>query len=194
MPSKPLGPIGNEVRSYFVSRSQASALPSTTKPCEAPSGEYWVHAFAPPGVEPENSNAIGKWLIRMGCPYVEKYWGFIRDAVERGELGISAKIATDWGRVNDPTGPWRNHVVCVYTRDWRDEGDVLRVAARLHQIGAVSKMQLTYKPDIFTFGGTYEGNSPGDVAIYKCKPPYLELLVEDTNRAAARSMLKAAER
>jgi hypothetical protein len=39
----------------------------------------------------------------------------------------------------------------------------------------------------------YAGNSPGDVAIYNCKPPYSELVVDDKNRAAALAMLKAVE-
>ena len=48
------------------------------------------------------------------------------------------------------------------------EDDVLRVARRLHEIGAVKKMKLTYKPDVFTYDGRYEGNAPGDIAIYTC--------------------------
>jgi Domain of unknown function (DUF1917) len=191
MTAKGTPPGGNEVRSNFVSEIQAGELSSTTHPCDAPDGHYWVHAFAPASSEEVDRLLIGKWLIRMTCPYVEEYWcGMIRPAVEAGTLGISAKIATEWGRNNDPAGPWRNHVVCVYTSDWRDEADVLRVAARLHEIGAVKKMQLTYKPDLFTYGGVYEGKSPGDVAIYTCKTPYDQLTIDHRNRAAAEAMLR----
>lgn len=183
---------GKEVRSYFALKTDADLLPSSTNPCAAPDGYYWVHAFGP-GASSENLDwrLIGKWLIRMTCPYVEDYWSRISHAVEAGTLGPSAKIATDWGREHDPAGPWRNHVVCVYTRDWRDEDDVLRAARRLHEIGAVKKMKLTYKPDVFTHDGRYEGNAPGDIAIYTCGAPYDVLTVNHENRATAEQVLSA---
>lgn len=181
-----------DVRSHPVWEIQ-SDLPSETDPCKAPDGHYWVYAFASAITAPVDTLLIGKWLIRMECPYVEEYWGgMIRPAVEAGTLGPSAKIATEWGRNNDPAGPWRSHVVCVYTADWRDQADVLRVAKRLHEIGAVKKMRLDYKPDIFTYGGLYEGSSPGDVAMYKCKAPYDKLVVDEKNRASAERMLASA--
>jgi hypothetical protein len=125
----------------------------------------------------------------MDCPYVEKFWGLIRDATEAGTLGISAKISTDWGMHQDPAGSWRKHVVCVHTADWRRRDDVLRVARRLHAIGAVNKMTLLYKPDLFTRGGMYEGNSEGEVTIYKCSPPYVGLTPDAEQLALAESML-----
>jgi Domain of unknown function (DUF1917) len=183
---------GLEVRSSFAIKGDADVLPSSTNPCDAADGYYWVHAFGPARSSDDlNDLLIGKWLIRMTCPYVEEYWSLIAHAVEAGALGPSAKIATDWGREHDPAGAWRNHVVCVYTRDWRDEDDVLRVARRLHEIGAVKRMKLTYKPDVFTYDGRYEGNAPGDIAIYTCSAPYDRLTVNHENRATAEQMLSA---
>ena len=188
MAAKNNRPKQNEVRSYFTAADEPLGLPSDTDPCSAPDGHYWVRAYSP-NMDQSDDLLIGKWLVRMTCPYVAEYWGMIRHDVEAGNLGIAAKIATEWGRINDPAGPWRNHVVCVYTADWRDEADVHRVAKRLRDIGAVKKMLLTYKPDIFTYGGIYEGNSPGDVAIYTCKAPYDQLDVDPRNLAAAESLL-----
>jgi hypothetical protein len=180
-----------EARSHFALKAEAGALPSSTNPCTAPDGHYWVHAFGPASSQDLNHLVVGKWLIRMTCPYVEDYWPLIVHAVEAGTLGLSAKIATDWGRENDAAGPWRNHVVCVYTYDWRDEDGVLRVARRLHEIGAVKKMKLTYKPDVFTYDGRYEGNAAGDIAIYTCSAPYELLAVNHENRTSAEQMLSA---
>jgi len=186
---------GKEVRSSFVRRTDPDVLPSSTNPCDAPDGYYSVYAFGPARSSDDlNDLLIGKWLIRMTCPYVADYWPLIARAVEAGTLGPSAKIATDWGREHDPAGAWRNHVVCVYTRDWHDEGDVLRVARRLHEIGAVKKMKLTYKPDVFTYEGRYEGSAPGDIAIYTCGAPYDQLTVHHENRAIAEQVLSTLSR
>ena len=182
----------NNARSRLTATDERSELQSTTDPCSAPDGHYWVYAHSPVDGREQGQLLVGKWLIRMDCPYVEHYWGLIRDATEDGTLGISAKISTDWGRLNDPAGPRRNHIVCVYTRDWRDEVDVLRVATRLRDVGAVKKMLLTYKPDIFTHAGRYEGDSPGEVAIYQCKAPYEHLVVDVHNRAAAEALFPSS--
>ena len=167
-----------EARSYFVGATDGQ-LPASTNPCEAPPGHYWVHAY--PDRSEQKAIRTGKWLLFLGCEYVAKSWGLIRSGVQDGTLGISAKISTEWSRANDPAGPWRKHVVCVYTYDWRDAPDVLRVAAGLHTIGVVNKMTLSYKPDIFTLSGQYSGNSAGELAIYRCKPPYAELTVAQSN-------------
>lgn len=177
-----------EVRSDFVPAAHGQ-LPAITDPCEAPPGHYWVHAYPHRGEQ--KPIRAGKWLLWLPCAYVADSWGPIRSAVEDGTLGLSAKISTEWGLTNDPAGPWTKHVVCVYTYDWRDRPDVLRVAEGLHHIGVVKKMTLSYKPDIFTRAGRYSGNSAGELTIYQCKPPYLELTVKQANldkaEAAART-------
>ena len=113
----------------------------------------------------------------------------IREATEESTLGIGSKISTDWSRSSDPSGSWRNHVVCVYTKDWRQKDDVFRVAQRLHAIGAVKKMMLTYKPDVFTFDGRYEGNAAGELAIYTCRAPYTVLNEDHRQLVEAEALL-----
>jgi hypothetical protein len=99
------------------------------------------------------------------------------------------------GREHDPADPWGNHVVCVYTRDWRDQDDVLRVARRLHEVWrAVKKMKLTYKPDVLTHDGRYEGNAPGDIAIYTCSAPYDHLAVNHEKRVTGGAGVVSAQR
>lgn len=178
-----------EVRSDFVPPANGQ-LSSGEAPCSAPPGYFWVHAYPRLLEETDlDPNKIGKWLVRMNCPYVEDYWGMIRDATEEGSLGIGSKISTDWGMRQDPSGSWRNHVVCVYTADWTQQEDVLRVAQRLHAIGAVKKMILLYKPDLFTRNGLYEGNASGRVTIYKCRAPYTKLEPDHRQLSVAESLL-----
>lgn len=168
----------------------AAELPSATDPCRAPAGHYWIHAF------PENSKVatdperIGKWLIHLGCQHVGYCWSRVRVATESGRLGISAKVATDWGTNHDPAGPFKSrHVICVFTRDYGDEADVLRVAKKLHTTDAVRSQVLQYKPDLMTLSGFYSGNTPGSIAIYECAPPYTTL----THRKDAVELLHRLE-
>ena len=56
----------------------------------------------------------------------------------------------------------QQHVICVYTRDYTDEEDVMRVEQQLRMIGITG--QLSYKPDIYTTLGIYYSNP------YKLKP------------------------
>ena len=177
-----------EVRSNFVA-PQPGQLAASSNPCAAKDGYYWVHAYPKTPAASMDLRATGKWLVRMDCPYVEAFWGMIHAATEEGTLGIGSKISTDWAMSSDPSGTWRKHVVCVYTKDWRQKDDVFRVAQRLHAICAVKKMMLTYKPDVFTFDGRYEGNAAGEVAIYTCRAPYAVLDEDHRQLAEAEALL-----
>lgn len=168
----------DETRSHFVMPA-TSNLPSETNPCQAPAGNHWVHSSNSDGGAERDPLLIGKWLLRVGHPYVSNCWDRVRTATEDGTLGIAAKVSTDWGMRHDPAGfgveglgGWRTHVVCVYTQDWRDRDDVFRVGRRLHTVDAVRKQPITYKADASTYGGMYAGNAPGEVALYRLAPPY----------------------
>ncbi len=177
-----------EVRSNYVPPS-SGYLPSSTPPCEAPGGYHWVHAY-PPGEGDWEQQLVGKWLIRVRCRYVAYCWSCVRTATEEGSLGIGAKVATDYGSANDPSGPWKDHVICVYTADYRDRKDVTRVAARLAEVDAIRTQTIYYKPDVLTLAGYYSGNAPGRIAIYSCKPPYKEVIPDQRNLAGLRAVTK----
>ncbi len=175
-----------EIRSNFV-EPDPRQLPSTTPPCKAPDGYHWLHAFSPDHrVDPL---LVGKWLIWVTCSQVGYCWSQVQHATEEGSLSVSAKASTDWGNEHDPVGPWNRHVICVFTRDWHDQIDVLRVAKRLREIDAVRRQTLNYKPDVMTLEGLYSGNAPGETTVYSSKPPYERLNVSDENRLVAEELL-----
>jgi hypothetical protein len=141
-----------------------------------------VHAFSLSAPEDLDPMRIGKWLIYLSCQHVGYCWPLVREATEEGTLGVSAKISTDWGKAHDLVGMiseglggWRDHVICIYTADWRNREDVARVGSRLAEIDAVRTQTLQYKPDAFTYGGKWHGSDPGRVAIFTMKKPYQEL-------------------
>ncbi len=65
-------------------------------------------------------------------------------------LGISAKVST---AKPNPDSRDERTVIYVYTRDWADEADVMRVRERLRDLGFVDR--LGYKRNIETYRGEY---------------------------------------
>lgn len=112
---------------------------------------YWIVQDAP-GVAPEaiQDELAGKWLIFLPLEEVDDAWKKVRDATWRGELGISAKVST---AKPNPDSRDNMKVIYVYTPDWRDEEDVMRVRERLRELGFVDR--IGYKRNIETFQGQY---------------------------------------
>ncbi|HON81809.1 MAG TPA: DUF1917 domain-containing protein [Methanoregulaceae archaeon] len=112
---------------------------------------YWIVQDAP-GVRPEaiEDELAGKWLIFLPPEEVDAAWIKVRDATCRNELGISAKVST---AKPNPDSRDNIKVIYVYTPDWRDEADVMRVRERLRELGFTDR--LGYKRNIETFKGEY---------------------------------------
>lgn len=87
----------------------------------------------------------GKWLIFLSATTVDRYWQRIAEAVLRGKLGDEAKVSTAKS-AQRPDGA--NHVICVYTYDYEDKEDVMRIRAHLKACGIVR--QIRYKRDLDT--------------------------------------------
>jgi hypothetical protein len=99
--------------------------------------------------EVDDENA-GKWLIFIEAKQVDSTWRMIREETVAGRLGISAKVST---AKPNPESRDDRKVIFVYTRDWRDEEDVMRVRERLWTLGFVER--LGYKRNIETYKGEY---------------------------------------
>jgi len=112
----------------------------------------------------------GKWMLFVGCPRVTACWDLVREATEAGRLGAAAKVAReDAAKLHGRTPDGMEHLICVYTRDWRDVDDVLRVATTLHELavtGLNAAPAIYYKPNVFTYlnhkGAIYRAESPCD--------------------------------
>ena len=112
---------------------------------------YWIVQDAP-GVKPDaiEDELAGKWLIFLPPERVDEAWVKVRNATCRNELGISAKVST---AKPNPESRDSMKVIYVYTPDWRDEADVMRVRERLRELGFVDR--IGYKRNIETFRGEY---------------------------------------
>jgi len=112
---------------------------------------YWIvldaPGSAPEAIEDENA---GKWLIFQEPDAVDAAWKKVRDATIALELGISAKVST---AKPNPDSRDNRKVIYVYTKDWADEVDVMRVRGKLKELGFVDR--IGYKRNLETFAGEY---------------------------------------
>jgi hypothetical protein len=112
--------------------------------------EYWIYAEGlGGGCYQDGQTYVGKWLVFVARESVDEVWGRIRHATETGQLGIAAKVSTS--RPSGYKSP--DHVICVYTYDFRDKANVGEVLKQLREIGITGK--LYYKSDQSTLGGVY---------------------------------------
>lgn len=112
---------------------------------------YWIVQDAP-DVQPDaiEDELAGKWLIFLPPDQVDAAWVKVRNATCRKELGISAKVST---AKPNPDSRDNMKVIYIYTPDWRDEADVMRVRERLRELGFTER--IGYKRNIETFRGEY---------------------------------------
>jgi hypothetical protein len=112
---------------------------------------YWIvldaPGSAPEAIEDENA---GKWLIFQEPDAVDAAWKKVRDATIAHELGISAKVST---AKPNPDSRDNRKVIYIYTKDWADEADVMRVREKLRELGFTER--IGYKRNIETFAGEY---------------------------------------
>jgi len=99
----------------------------------------------------------GKWLVFVPAAQLEAAWEHVKAATEESLLGPSSKASR---RVI----PGRDPVMCVYTRDWSDPGDLTRVLAELRRLGFGS--HLSYKEDIATHVRLYKGTTKYPASLY----------------------------
>jgi hypothetical protein len=130
---------------YALIQAGEGVIPSKT------TRMYWIIQDAP-GVRPDaiEDELAGKWLIFLPPEQVDDAWRLVRDATVSGILGISAKVST---AKENPDSRDNMKVIYVYTPDWRDEPEVMRVREGLRELGFVDR--IGYKRNIETFRGEY---------------------------------------
>jgi len=76
-------------------------------------------------------------------------WSLVVDGVIHHRLGPTAKVAPDEGKPHD-------RLICVYTKDFRDQEDVRRVLREMISLGIVSEARpIYYKSDAYTLLVSY---------------------------------------
>lgn len=116
---------------------------------------FWFYAEGKgEGCYEDGQTYVGKWLVFVPHENVDAVWERIRNATEKAQLGISAKVST-----SRPSGyKSTDHVICVYTYDFRDKVNVGETLKGLREIGITGK--LYYKTDQATLSGVYAKEGP----------------------------------
>ncbi len=128
------------IKSYQKSLSEYS-LPSKCNHI------YWLYAERQKGRYRKATKRSGKWLIFAPAAEIDALWVKVRELTERGKLGNDSKVSTKRGNKG------RDHVICVYTYDWTDEADCMRIREGLREAGI--EKPLPYKADADTLAGRY---------------------------------------
>ncbi|MDN7025059.1 DUF1917 domain-containing protein [Methanoculleus sp. FWC-SCC1] len=112
---------------------------------------YWIVQDAPDFNSAEFDDELGgKWLIFVDPADADAVWRRVRDETSAGRLGISARVST---AKENPDARDGRTVIYVFTRDWSDEADVMRVRERLRELGVTDR--IGYKRNIETYLGEY---------------------------------------
>ncbi len=137
--------FGSVDKIYAMLCAGEGVLPSKTTQM------YWIVQDAP-GSAPEaiEDEHAGKWLIFQEPEAADDAWKKVRDATVALDLGISAKVST---AKPNPDSRDSRRVIYVYTKDWADEADVMRVRENLKNLGFVDR--IGYKRNLETFAGEY---------------------------------------
>jgi len=130
----------------------------------APSFKEYARSLAEEDESERGHLKSGKWLVFVERDNVDKIWQKIKVAVENGTLGMAAKVST--ARPNPLSIKPNIHVICVYTYDWTDKNDVMRVREELTKLGIVSK--IPYKADADTNKSRYRKTGHTRISKYYC--------------------------
>lgn len=111
---------------------------------------FWVYARQKGRISAPTERS-GKWLVFVDREKANDLWDTIARATTKGKLGSSAKCGT--ARENPNAYEPRRTVICVYTPDFDDTDDVMRVRGGLRDLGVT--WRIPYKLDTATFEGRY---------------------------------------
>lgn len=141
----PIALLGNGADIAALYRTGEGIVPTKT------TRYYWIQQGRQ-GAAPDATGAeeAGKWLIFLPPGDIDAAWQKVRDATVAGTLGIGAKVST---AKEDEDSRDEQKVIYVFTADWSDEPDVMRVREVLKQLGFVDR--IGYKRNLDTYAGEY---------------------------------------
>lgn len=156
----PLSPAASRELDELLAQLMPKRQPLTEGNPTEVTDHAWIHAFCKQGEYPAATERNGKWLIFLSEASIDRYWQKIKTAVEQGLLGSQAKVSTrssasmppDVRRKKEERGDTR-FVICVYTYDYEDREDVMRVRQVLRELGI--QRPIRYKADAQTRAGSY---------------------------------------
>ena len=113
--------------------------------------KFWLHAEIKKGIYKPYSEKSGKWLLFIPREQIDQTWAVIKKYTEDGRLSGEAKVST---AKKNPNAIRENvHVICIYTYDWEDKEDVMRIGVELRKLDFTKP--ISYKTDGDTLAEKY---------------------------------------
>lgn len=132
---------------------------------QKPSSEkksFWIYSIRNDSDYPKATERSGKWMVFIDRNEIDSWWVRIDSAIQAGQLGSIAKVAT--ARPNANARDPNQHVICVYSYDSSDRADVSRIRQVLRSLGVTQK--IAYKTDASTREGKYRVRGHTRVSLY----------------------------
>lgn len=114
----------------------------------APTQSHHVDSYIYEARGFKTSHRSGKWCIVRDAASVDALWAQIRAAVVSGVLPAALVSSPTVARQFGGT-----YLICVFTPEWRDRDDVMRVRQLLQEMGVAE--ELGYKRDVETVYGVH---------------------------------------
>jgi hypothetical protein len=111
----------------------------------------WIYIKRKQGQYGATTPKSGKWLIPLREAKLDEIWPAVKQATEEGKLGQSSMAGT--AKPNPRAPKSGEKMLCVFTYDWTDADDALRVRQALRDLGITKKLR--YKADEDTRAGRY---------------------------------------
>lgn len=114
---------------------------------------YWIEAYRDSSFF--SNPYSGKWLIFVDVYEIDAVWLKVKKALKEGLLGPYAKVSTMRKSKNAHSPDIK--VICVFTENYRDIEDVMRIRNQLREMGFTQ--ELKYKTDAATLKDNYGPDS-----------------------------------
>lgn len=102
----------------------------------------------------------GKWFLFVPRDRVDEVWQEVVKTIHEDRLGPYAKVATACpNEIQNQYSQLKTdpnlHVMCIYTRDYRDDADRMRIGWVVRNIPGLTDLPMYYKRDYETMIGDY---------------------------------------
>lgn len=126
-----------------------SYIPPKDEPTDC-TASWWLYAESRRKYKKATKNS-GKWCIFIEPKFIDAAWEQVSDATQQGLLGGRTKCSTKKGW----KGKGNDYVIIVYTYDYKDTTDVMRIREELRELGFTKP--IPYKTDADTKAKKYAG-------------------------------------
>jgi hypothetical protein len=142
------------------SREEYNRPPSKTK------DSFWIEVRSPHSDTIGDPRLVGKWVVYVALRKLDVSWERIRKATVGSRLGFLSKSST--AKKNFTPNVASNRLMIVYTHDYYDIDDVLRVGRELNDLGFGIDNPIYYESDDVIYAHRHVVKGDSNLPMYRC--------------------------